>query len=126
LGAAIAERLAERGVRVVLAGRKEGRREDRRRNHHIGGGASHHVVDATDFESTKTHVSFTGRAYGPVDFLVNNGGLMLLSYRKDVAVADWNKMIGTNLCGNFHGIAAVLPDDPTAEARQQRNNARLP
>jgi NADP-dependent 3-hydroxy acid dehydrogenase YdfG len=110
IGAATARRLAEKGARVVLAGRNEGRLAKIVEEITASGGiASHHVADATDFESTKALVAFARRTYGPVDILVNNAGLMLFSYWKDVAVGDWNKMIDTNLRGYLHAIAAVLP-----------------
>ncbi|MBB4483287.1 MULTISPECIES: SDR family oxidoreductase [Rhizobium] len=110
IGAATARGLAEKGARVVLAGRNEERLsqivED---NTGSGGIASYKVADATDFESTKALVAFATTTYGPVDILVNNAGLMLFSYWKDAAVGDWNKMIDTNLRGYLHAIAAVLP-----------------
>lgn len=110
IGAATARRLAEKGARVVLAGRNEGRLAKIAEEITTSGGiASHHVADATDFESTKALVAFARKTYGPVDILVNNAGLMLFSYWKDVAVGDWNKMIDTNLRGYLHAIAAVLP-----------------
>lgn len=110
IGAATARGLAEKGARVVVAGRNEERLsqivEDITGSGRI---ASYQVADATDFESTKTLVAFATTTYGPVDILVNNAGLMLFSYWKDAAVGDWNKMIDTNLRGYLHAIAAVLP-----------------
>ncbi|WP_245425046.1 SDR family oxidoreductase [Rhizobium sp. M10] len=110
IGAATARGLAEKGARVVLAGRNEERLSQIVEDITGSGGiASYKVADATDFESTKALVAFATTTYGPVDILVNNAGLMLFSYWKDAAVGDWNKMIDTNLRGYLHAIAAVLP-----------------
>lgn len=110
IGAATARGLAEKGARVVLAGRNQKRLSQIVEEIADSGGvASYQVADATDFESTKTLVAFATTTYSPVDILVNNAGLMLFSYWKDAAVGDWNKMIDTNLRGYLHAIAAVLP-----------------
>ncbi|WP_432018740.1 SDR family oxidoreductase [Streptomyces sp. 1222.5] len=46
---------------------------------------------------------------GRVVVLVNNAGVMPLSYMSDLRVDDWNQVIDVNLRGVLHGIAAVLP-----------------
>jgi NADP-dependent 3-hydroxy acid dehydrogenase YdfG len=48
-------------------------------------------------------------AFGRVDVLVNNAGVMPLSFIDELRIAEWNQMIDVNLRGVLHGIAAVLP-----------------
>ncbi|GGT38475.1 hypothetical protein GCM10010254_68180 [Streptomyces chromofuscus] len=48
-------------------------------------------------------------AYGHIDVLINNAGVMPLSPIADLRIAEWEQMIDVNLRGVLHGIAAVLP-----------------
>jgi NAD(P)-dependent dehydrogenase (short-subunit alcohol dehydrogenase family) len=47
-------------------------------------------------------------AYGRVDVLVNNAGVMPLSLMEELRIDEWNQMVDVNLRGVLHGIAAVL------------------
>ncbi|WP_066778845.1 SDR family oxidoreductase [Sphingomonas sp. CCH5-D11] len=110
IGAASARRLAQAGARVVLgdvdaAGLEQLVAEIRE----SGGQAVHKVTDVARYEDLEALVATAEEAFGPLDILVNNAGLMLFSYWKERALADWDKMIDVNLRGYLHGIAAVLP-----------------
>lgn len=111
IGAATAKRLAQSGSKIVLAARSEDKLKALVTDiEHAGGTASYRVTDVTSADDVKALVSFAEATYGPVDVLVNNAGLMLFSYWKDVAVDDWSKMIDTNIHGYLNTIAAVLPN----------------
>lgn len=45
-----------------------------------------------------------------VDGLINNAGLMPLSYVKNLHTDEWEKMVDVNIKGVMNGVAAVLPD----------------
>lgn len=47
--------------------------------------------------------------HGRIDVLVNNAGVMPLSFMEELRVDEWDQMIDVNLRGVLHGIAAVLP-----------------
>lgn len=59
------------------------------------------------------------KEFGPVDILINNAGVMHLTYMKNVRVDEWEEMVcyfGCKICkvdinikGVMYGIAAVLP-----------------
>lgn len=48
-------------------------------------------------------------AYGKIDVIVNNAGVMPLSKLESLKIAEWNRMIDVNIRGVLHGIGAVLP-----------------
>ncbi|WP_237771562.1 SDR family oxidoreductase [Kribbella sp. ALI-6-A] len=141
IGAATARRLARAGHEVWLGARRADRIAE------LGAeiGAGHHVLDVTSLDSMREFVSAARAAYGRVDVLVNNAGVMPLSPLADLKVDEWNQMIDVNLRGVLHGLAVVLPVmreqggghvvnlssvsglrvDPTA-ARVQRDEVRRP
>lgn len=110
IGAATARRLAAAGTHVVLAARSEDKlqalTEEIRADGHQ---ASYRVTDVSDASDVRALVDGVLAEHGHIDVLVNNAGLMLFSYWKDVAVDDWDKMIDTNIRGYLNAIAAVLP-----------------
>jgi NADP-dependent 3-hydroxy acid dehydrogenase YdfG len=110
IGAATAMRLAASGHRLVLGARRTDRisaiaQEIRR----AGGEAVDVALDVTSLESMQAFVRAAVHAFGRVDVLVNNAGVMPLSFLEELRVSEWNRMIDVNLRGVLHGIAAVLP-----------------
>src|SRR6202008_4624806 len=74
-----------------------------------GGQAVALELDVTDPQSVGAFVGGAHRQFGRIDVLVNNAGVMPLSFMAELRVAEWNQMIDVNLRGVLHGIAAVLP-----------------
>lgn len=110
IGAATARRLAQAGARLVLGDvDQEGLGTLVAEIEQAGGTATSKITDVASFEAFEALVAHAEATYGPVDILVNNAGLMLFSYWKERALADWDKMIDVNIRGYLHGIAAVLP-----------------
>lgn len=110
IGAATARLLAAAGSKIVLAARNEEKLAALVAEiTEAGGEATYRVTDVTRPEDLTALVDHAVDTYGRVDVLVNNAGLMLFSYWRDVVVSDWNQMIATNIGGYLNGIAAVLP-----------------
>lgn len=65
--------------------------------------------DVSDTEEMKEIVRRVGEAIGPVDILVANHAYMTMSPFLDAELADWWKVLDTNLGGTFFAIQAVLP-----------------
>ncbi|KUM99523.1 oxidoreductase [Streptomyces yokosukanensis] len=110
IGEATARELASLGHQVMLGARRTERLkmivEDIRA---AGGVADSRELDVTNLESVHAFAQAAQHAYGRIDVLVNNAGVMPLSPMHELHIAEWNQMIDVNLRGTLHGIAAVLP-----------------
>jgi len=67
-------------------------------------------VDVTDLESFKRAIDKAQKKFGPIDCLVNNAGVMLLSLAQSQDMGEWNRMIDVNIKGVLNGIHLVLND----------------
>ncbi|MFF7715736.1 SDR family NAD(P)-dependent oxidoreductase [Streptomyces sp. NPDC007988] len=110
IGEATARCLAASGHTVVLGARRTDRLNQLVTElTDAGYQADYAELDVTDLGNVKAFVDGAIARHGHVDVLVNNAGVMPLSYVADLRVDDWNQTIDVNLRGVLHGIAAVLP-----------------
>ncbi len=102
LGRAIAEGLAQAGARVVLNGVDAGRL---RRSADESAAAGHAVeqaaFDVTDEAAVVQAFDKLDAAGIAVDILVNNAGIQLRKPIVETSVAEWDKVIATNLTSAF-------------------------
>lgn len=110
LGEATARHLSARGAKVVLGARRAERIQslaaDLVRN---GGNALAVTTDVTRHEDVKALVDAAVQAFGRVDVMINNAGLMPHSPLERLKIDDWNRTIDVNIKGVLYGIAAALP-----------------
>lgn len=110
IGEAVARELASGGTKIVLAARREDRLLRLQQEiKHKGGEASYHVTDVTDTKQMDALSQFTLDRYGQIDVLINNAGLMPLSFLHQRKIEEWDRMVDVNIKGVLYGIAAVLP-----------------
>lgn len=110
IGEATARELAEAGATVVLGARRIDRLE--KLVHEIeaaGGKARARALDVTSREDVQAFVGAARAAYGRIDVIINNAGVMPLSPMASLKVDEWDRMVDVNIKGVLHGIAAVLP-----------------
>ena len=109
LGEATARRLSASGATVILGARRTDRLAALARD--LGGDARALAVttDVTQADQVTRLVDTAVDAFGRVDVILNNAGIMPLSPLDRLQVADWDRMIDVNLKGMLYGIAAVLP-----------------
>jgi NADP-dependent 3-hydroxy acid dehydrogenase YdfG len=117
IGEATAVLLAAQGARVALIARRAERLEaiaDKIRAN--GGQALAVVADITDDASVEAAAARVHDAYGTVDLVVNNAGVMLVNPVDDGRIDEWQRMIDTNLTGALRVIRAFTGDLVAAAA----------
>lgn len=109
IGRAAAKTLAAAGASVMLAARREGRLQDLKADiQRAGGIAAYRVLDVTDRRQFHETAQACIKRFGKLDALLNNAGIMPLSYMRKLHVEEWENMIDVNVKGVLNGIAAVL------------------
>ena len=119
IGKGVALRLAREGAAVVVA--------DYNANtagatsveiETAGGQALPYVVNIANIEAVQRMVADVVAAYGRIDMLVNNAGVVQTKPMLDLAVEDWDRVIDVNQRGTFFCLQAVaqqmvrqLPDE---------------
>ncbi len=110
IGKATAKLLAEKGAKVVLTARSTEKLENLKKEIETNQGEAFVVsADVTDKKAFETVVTKTLEKYGTIHALVNNAGLMPLSFVEKLKTDEWNTMVDVNIKGVLNGVAAVLP-----------------
>lgn len=110
LGEETAKYLAEKGAIVVLGARREDKLQQIVNEITSNGGkALYQVTDVTNKEQVQQLVDKAVTAYGKIDVLINNAGIMPIAPLSDVRTDEWDSMIDINIKGVLYGIAAALP-----------------
>ncbi len=107
IGAAIADRLAECGARVIGTATSQAGADaiSARLHDHAGVGR---VLEITDSSSVDGLIDSIAKEFGPVSILVNNAGIArdgLLMRMKD---EDWEAVVNTNLSSIYRTSKAVM------------------
>ena len=110
IGEGTARLLAAQGHRLVIGARRTDRLVALTESlKQAGGHVRYRELDVTSTEDVAAFARFALDAFGRIDVLVNNAGVMPLSPLNALKVTEWNRMIDVNIRGVLHGIAAVLP-----------------
>ncbi len=110
IGAATARKLAAAGVKVGLAARRQDRlRELVQEIQAAGGTALALGMDVTDRAQVERGTQALLAAFGRVDIVFANAGLMPISDIASLEVDEWHRMVDVNIKGLLNTVAAVLP-----------------
>jgi NADP-dependent 3-hydroxy acid dehydrogenase YdfG len=111
IGAGIARELAAAGAKLMLGARRTERLEALQAEL-APLDADIHVrrLDVTDRADVRAFADAARAAWGRVDVIVNNAGVMPLSPMAAMKVDEWDRMVDVNIKGVLNGIAAVLPE----------------
>ncbi|MBU0724752.1 MAG: SDR family oxidoreductase [Alphaproteobacteria bacterium] len=111
IGAGIARELGRAGAKLMLGARRTDRLTALAQEINFEGGeAAISRLDVTDRADVAAFAEAARQAWGRVDVIVNNAGVMPLSPMAAMKVEEWDRMVDVNIKGVLHGIAAVLPE----------------
>ena len=110
IGYATALSLAKEGAKLVVGARRTDRLESLvKAIEENNGEILAQKLDVTKKSDCDDLVNSAIKKWGKVDVLVNNAGLMPLSFVKNLKVDEWDQMIDVNIKGVLYCTAAVLP-----------------
>lgn len=111
IGAATAQDLAARGVKVVLAARNHEQCAQLAEAINAEGGVATAIAcNVAEYLSVSAAVEHAIAQFGQLDILVNNAGLIdPIARITDMDVEAWGEVIDVNVKGVFHGLRAALP-----------------
>lgn len=111
IGAAIAQKLAELGTKVVVCGRTKKFLDDTVNTIVKNGFQAEGLeCDVTDLQSVESLARHLEDKYGRLDVLVNNAGIgSFNSPLHDMPPEAWDKILNTNLRGVYYCIRSLVP-----------------
>ncbi len=110
IGEVTAKLLASKGYKLALAARSTDKLEVLKSEIESGGGKVFALkTDVTKRSEVKDLVKQTVDKFGAVDVLINNAGIMPLSFLKNLHEDEWEQTVDVNIKGVLNGIGAVLP-----------------
>ncbi|CAK09269.1 SDR family oxidoreductase [Rhizobium johnstonii] len=106
IGAAVARRLAKDGFTVVInySGNAAPAEELAEKIEQAGGKALTAKADVGDAEAVRRMFDAAETAFGGVDVLVNNAGIMMLSSLAEADDVNFDRQISVNLKGTFNTL----------------------
>jgi NADP-dependent 3-hydroxy acid dehydrogenase YdfG len=110
IGYSTAKALAKKGAKIVAGARRKDRLETLQKEITDAGGEI--IICETDVTKKSDCDNLVKQAidkYGTVDVLINNAGLMPLSFVKSLKIDEWDRMINVNIKGVLYCTAAVVP-----------------
>ncbi len=110
IGEATALMLAKAGAKVTVAARREEKLNALKDKIERDGGSVLVVpTDVTDKKAVESMIRKTKDKFGSVDILINNAGIMPLSFMKNLKIDEWEKMVDVNIKGVLNTIGFTLP-----------------
>jgi NAD(P)-dependent dehydrogenase (short-subunit alcohol dehydrogenase family) len=110
IGRAVALALAAAGAAVACCARSTDQVEATAAEIRKAGGRAQGIrLDVTRRAEIDAGVREIGQAFGPVDVLVNNAGIILEKKSIEVTDEEWDEILATNLTSMFRLARAVAP-----------------
>jgi len=110
IGLGMARGMAMAGAAIVVAGRnrqKSKRAVDELEG--LGARAAAMEVDVTDEGSVNGLIRAAAEQWGRLDVLVNNAGMNIRKQPQELTLAEWHRVLDTNLTSAFLASRAVYP-----------------
>jgi NAD(P)-dependent dehydrogenase (short-subunit alcohol dehydrogenase family) len=107
IGRATARLFAAQGARVALLDLPE--EDPQAAAAELGDGHLGLVCDVTDGAACRDAVARTLSAFGEIDILIGNAGVVYGTRILDITMAEYDQVLDVNLRGNFQMAQAVIP-----------------
>lgn len=104
IGKAIALKFANEGYPVLLMARRVEEMQAMKLENCLV-----KKVDVTNADTISAAITEGEQAFGPVECLINNAGVMLLGDPSSQSPEEWQRMFDVNVKGLLNGVNAVLP-----------------
>ena len=109
-GAVEARMFAEEGASVVIGDiLDEQGRQTEAELQELGYNVTYVHLDVTDESDWQSAVQTAINAYGKLDILINNAGILIRKNIEETTVADWDRIFAVNSKGVFLGTKAAIP-----------------
>lgn len=110
IGYATAIALSKAGAKVSVGARRKERLETLRQEiEKQGGEIIIQELDVTKKSNCDLFIQNTVNKWEKIDILINNAGLMPLSFFKNLKIDEWDQMIDVNVKGVLYCTAAAIP-----------------
>ena len=109
IGEEAVKKLAAKGAKLVIGARRVDRLEKLAADlNQQGAEVLVQRTDVTQRADVQSLADLALSKFGRIDTMINNAGLMPLSYLSQTKVDEWDQMIDVNIKGVLYGIAAVI------------------
>lgn len=110
IGYATALELSKAGAKVAAGARRVEKLETLKNEvQKSGGEIIVKKLDVTKKEDCDSFINLVTKTWNHIDILINNAGIMPLSFFKNLKLSEWEQMIDVNLKGVLYCTAAVIP-----------------
>ena len=110
IGYATALALSKAGAKVAAGARRIDKLESLKNEvQENGGEILIKNLDVTKKEECDSFINLVTKTWNRIDILINNAGIMPLSFFKNLKISEWEEMIDVNLKGVLFCTAAVVP-----------------
>ncbi|HJU60165.1 MAG TPA: SDR family oxidoreductase [Nitrososphaeraceae archaeon] len=111
IGYATALALAKAGAKVAAGARRVDKLEFLQKEiHESDGEILIEKIDVTKKEDCNSFINTVLKKWNHIDILINNAGIMPLSFFKNLKMNEWEQMIDVNLKGVLYCTAAAIPN----------------
>jgi NADP-dependent 3-hydroxy acid dehydrogenase YdfG len=109
IGYATALELSKAGAQVAAGARRVEKLETLKNEvQKHGGEIIVKKLDVTKKEDCDAFINLVTKTWNHIDILINNAGIMPLSFFKNLKISEWEQMIDVNLKGVLYCTAAVI------------------
>jgi len=111
IGLGMAKGMAEAGAAIVVAGRDAAKNAAAVKEiQALGAAASAIAVDVLKEDSCRALIADTVKRHGRLDILVNNAGINIRKQPQEYTLAEWHKVLDSNLTSAFLCSHAAYPE----------------